>query len=233
MGNSPKMTIIGFGVMGKKYAGLFSKVLDVTVVSSRNVRIEVENMGASYCADLTTAIGQAGYILICAPLDALDGIISSINEHSHPECVVIDICSARVAAHEKLAALKRRHFGLHGNIITGEPDERMLEYLSQTGLYPTRMTPTEHDQLNSIIGLVHFVGLVLNKHFGSDDRKILAQSPAASHVLRLMDHLRSNSPATYKETQIDNGYTGRRRNDLIRAMAECDRKLNAGEFPFA
>lgn len=232
MGNSPKMTIIGFGVMGKKYARLFSQVLDIIVVSSRDVRSEVENMGAGYCDNITTAIGGADYILICAPLDVLDEIVTCINEHGHPECVVIDICSARVAAHEKLARLKRRCFGLHGDIITGEPDERMLEYLIKAGLNPMRMTPAEHDQLNSIIGLVHFVGFVLDSHFTSGDRKILARSPAASHVLGLMEHLHSNATATYKETQLDNRFTAGHRNELIRAMIDLNRNLNAGEFPF-
>ena len=56
--------------------------------------------------------------------------------------------------------------------------------------------------------------------------------PAGSNLVKLIDHLRSNAPATYWESQICNPYTSEQRNRLVSAFAEYSDRLSDGDFPF-
>lgn len=227
-----KLTIIGFGVMGKKYAGIFSEGFDVYILSGRNVEHEAEQSGAKCGIDFENTIRASDFILLAIPLTALDSVVARLNKLVRPETVVMDICSAQIPAHKKMSQLKCKFFGIHADCVIGSPDNTILNYLGQKGYTFRKVIPEEHDKENSIIGLVHFIGIVLDSFFGKDDRSILSKSPAAQNILRLIEHLSNNSPSTYRETQIDNGYMANRRIELLRAIENYHNELSNGEFPF-
>jgi prephenate dehydrogenase len=233
-----KMTVVGFGKMGKRFAEFFAEGFDVQVISSRNVMAEIQGLGVAFARDFSKAIAETDYIFIAVPIDALDEIVEKINKSVRPETVAMDCCSARIPAEEKLARLRCCRFGLHNlNATTfavfGSPDPTIVDYVERQGISIHPMTPEEHDAGNSVVALAHFVGMVLDDHLQCNEKSFLADSKAGSHILRLIDHLRANAPVTYKESQVDNIYTRKRRGEFIRALQEYDKRLSNGEFPFA
>ena len=57
MTNKKKMTIIGFGRMGRKFAEISLEGFNVHIVSTRNVRSDVEKLGARLVQDLRLDTG--------------------------------------------------------------------------------------------------------------------------------------------------------------------------------
>jgi prephenate dehydrogenase len=233
MSERPTLTIIGFGRMGKKFTEVFAEGFDVQVVSSRDVKTEVERLGAKYVEDFGGAIRSSDYIFIAVPIYALDSVVHHINQYVRPDTVAFDMCSARMVAAKKLQQLRCKHFGIHGGGVFGEPDPVILNYLRTRGYTFQAMSAQEHDEANAVVGLAHFIGMVLDSHLEHKDKQEFTQSPAASYLLRLIEHLRRNSPATYWETQICNPFTKDKRKELITAFIEYDKCLSEGEFPFA
>ncbi|MEE9442644.1 MAG: prephenate dehydrogenase/arogenate dehydrogenase family protein [candidate division Zixibacteria bacterium] len=227
-----KLIIIGFGKMGKHYAKLFSNAFEVGVISTCNIREEVEQTGARLIDNFETAISSADYLLLSVPINALGNVITKINKYVRPDTIAIDVCSARVAAEKELSRLKCKHFGLHGDIVIGTPDEKIIDFLSRGNNEFIYMSPEEHDKHNSIYGLVHFIGLALDDFLTEENKSALAKSPAGMFILNLVAHIKDNSPATYWETQMLNMITGEKRKEFIKALQNYDKLLGEGKSPF-
>jgi len=230
MNDRKSMTIVGFGRMGRKFAEIFTSNFDVQVISSRDVKNDVEKLGAKLVQDYEEAIARSDYIFVAVPIYALDKVVERINQFVKPDTTAIDICSAKVAAEEKLSRLKCKHFGIHNNAIIGSPDSAIIEYLNNKGYDLQAMTAEEHDKQNSVIGLAHFIGMVLNSYLGSEERATLRKSKAGTFLLQLIEHLRANSPVTYWETQTQNPHMARYRAELLKAFQEYDDRLSKGQL---
>ena len=231
------MTIIGFGRMGERFTKLFAPHLTVTVYSSRNVSHEVGKLNATYNPNFEESISLSKYIFLTVPINVLDPFIERLNKVVNEESVIIDCCSARILAEEKLSKLKCRHFGIHDIksnefCIIGDADQEIIDILKSQDIGISVITAEEHDKLNSIIGLGHFVGLSLDSLLTKDEKEVLGGIGSGSLLIQLMDRLRANSPTTWKETQIDNPFTKTRRESLIKPLVEFDKKLSQGKFPF-
>jgi hypothetical protein len=233
MHKCPIMTIIGFGRMGKKFTEFFAEGFDVQVVSSRNVASEVESLGARCARDLGDAIRSSDYIFVAVPIYALDSVVERINEYVDPSAMAFDICGVRTVADEKMSRLKCRRFAINGHSILGSPDPVILQYLEQRGYSHQPTTVEDHEYPRPVVGLAHFIGMVLDSYLQDTEKETMTHSPAATNLLKLIDHLRSNSPATYWETQICNPGMEPCRKEFIKACIEYDKRLSAGEFPFA
>lgn len=228
----PKMTIIGFGRMGHFYTKVFAEGFDVQVVSSREVKSEVESLGGSYVSNTDEAVGTSDYIFVCVPVDTLDSVIDHINSYARPNAVVIDTCSARVAAEEKLSQLKCRHFGIHASAVVGPTDPVIIDYLEEQGYKLQAVSASEHDRQNATVGLVHFIIMAFDSYLQDKDRRELMSGTVGPLFLKIVDHIRSNSQATYRETQLLNPFMKERRKEFLRALLKNDQKLEQGEFPF-
>ncbi len=231
------MTIVGFGRMGKRFTKLFALHLAVTVYSSRNISHEVGRLNATYNPSFEESISLSKYILLAVPINVLDTFIERLNKVIDEKSIVIDCCSARISAEEKLSKLKCKHFGIHDIksnefCIIGDAEEEIIDILKSQDIGIRVITAEEHDRLNSIIGLGHFVGLSLDSLLTEDEKEVLSGIGSGSLLIQLMDRLRANSSTTWKETQIDNPFTKARRESLIKTLVEYDKKLSQGEFPF-
>ena len=235
--SKPIMTVIGFGPMGKRFTRLFSSDINVLVSSSRNVQEEVAEIGATLVADRGHALASSDYIFLSVPLTALPALIDEVNTYSKDDAVIVDCCSARVPAEQLLSRLNRRHFGMHDikkdeYCITGEINDEMTEFFHRRGISINCMSPEEHDRINAVIGLGHFVGLSLG-HFLSDyEKDLLAGIGSGSKVMALVSHFVGNSPTTWRETLVDNQFTKERRTELIKAFIQYHDSLSNGEYPF-
>lgn len=218
--------------MGHWFTKLFCQGFDVQVISSRDVKDEVVGLGARYVTNFGKAISESDYIVIAAPVDALDSIVDRINKYVKPDSVVIDSCSARMAAEEKLSRLKCQWFGLHGSIVLGSPDPRIMEYLQGQGYNYQQMTAEEHDKLITTIGLVHFVNMVFDLYLRDEDKKELKSGTVGPLLLKSIEHMRNNSSATYRETQLLNPFMENRRKEFLKVLKEYAEYLDKGEFPF-
>lgn len=163
--------------------------------------------GAHRVKDFGEAIGSSSYISIAVPIHALDSVIGHINSCVQPATWVFDMCSATVTAAKKMSRLKSRWFGLHAGGVFGKVRDEVLDYLAEKGPRFSFMTPEEHDRRNSVIAMVHFIAMAAESVLSKADRRILATSPAATNLLRLIDHLRENAPDTYCESQVCNTFT--------------------------
>jgi len=232
MSDRIKVSIIGFGHMGHYYTQLLSPCFDISILSSKDIQPEVEAMGARYSHDFGSDISASNYIFITVPLRALDSIIPLINDHAQPKAVVIDCCSARIEAEERLAKLKCQHFGIHGGVITGQPDAIIIDYLANLGQYFKYLSPEEHDRKATTTGLAHFIAMVFDSYLMEDDKIELSEGTVGPLLSKIIDHMRINSLSTYQETQLVNPFMSERRKEFIKALIEYDLLLDSKEFPF-
>lgn len=233
----PVMTIIGYGPMGKRFTDLFSEDYCVIVSSSRNVQEEVSSSGAVITNDRPMSIAKSDYIFLAVPLNSLSLLIEEINTHRKPGAIVIDCCSARVSAEKTLARLNCQHFGLHdvksGEFcITGKIDAGMKEFFNKKNISINIVSPEEHDRVNAVIGIGHFIGLSVSKFLTKEEKEILSGISSGSKLMSLVNHLEGNTPTTWRETQMDNDFTKYMRESFIKAVQDYHKSLSGGEYPF-
>ena len=226
----PNMVVIGLGRMGRKFAEIFSEGFEVHVISSRNVSDIVAEIGCDQASSFSQAVSDAEYLFLPVPIHALDEVIEKVNSYVRPNAVAFEMCSARVVAGQKMEKLSCNWFGLHAGGIFGDGDSRIIEFLAEKGYRYRPMSADEHDRRNSINSLAHFVGMTLDELLSEEDRSALG--PAGSNLVKLIDHLRSNAPVTYWESQICNPYAKDQRTKLVSAFEAYSERLSAGEFPF-
>ena len=231
-----RMSIVGFGRMGKQAAKLFAEGFDVEVISSRDVRAECAARGATQSDSPDESLAQADFIFLAVPIDVLDLWIPRVNASSRQDCVVVDCCTVRPAAEEKLRRINRRHFGmpeLHAPtlVVDGEPHDRISGYLQRKGI---GLRPVSPEELKGrpVIGLAHFIGMALDLNLTEQDRAALAGSKAGRYLLQLIEHLKSNSASTYRETQLMDPRMPDGRRELMDWLKEFDEELNRGVFGF-
>lgn len=231
MTEKPKITVIGFGKMGQYYAGIFAKGFEVSIVSSRQVDKEAKAIGATRVRSLAPAIRSSQYVFLAVPINALDAIVTRINRYVGADTVVIDTCSARLAAERKLSQLKCRHFGIHGGVFTGKADPVILEFLEKHERKYESMSAEEHDRLTAT-GLVHFMAIAIDSYLSAGEKQQLKTGTVGPLFMKIIDHIKQNSKTTYKETQLLNPFMKTRRNEFIKALVEYNKRLDIGEFPF-
>ena len=237
MPGNEKMCIIGFGRMGKRAAQLFSRGFDVAVLSARNVEEEARTAGAASADDPGRAISETDFLFLAVPVEVIRLWVDQINEFSREHCVVMDCCTARIAAESELSLVRRQRFGLpelhEGEIpVIGEPDKRISGYLNQQGYTLWPVTPEDYDRRGAVVGTAHFLGIALELALEPAQRILLGESRAGSFLLQLIEHLKCNSPVTYRETQLLNPVMAEARKNLIEELRDADRELNNGIFRF-
>jgi prephenate dehydrogenase len=177
--SKPIMNIVGFGPMGKRFTCLFSQEFDVRVSSSRDVKNEVAGLGAAIADERHLAMSEAKYIFLAVPLKALPEMIEEVNTHAEAGVVVIDCCSARVPAEQALQNLNHQHFGMHDvksgeYFITGDIDGGIAEFFMNHNIPIVYGSPEEHDRINAVIGIGHFIGLSLDCFLSPEEKDILS-----------------------------------------------------------
>lgn len=229
----PRMCIVGFGRMGKLCARLFSPGFDVEIISRRNIQAEALERGARQSEDAAKSLANADYVFLAVPIEALDQWIPKINELTKPSRVVMDCCTVRQAANEKLSGVQRRRFGLPEiggaeSPVDGEPDPFIRDYLEAQGcrLYP--IAPEE----KPVSGIAHFIGMALDLNLTAEERIRLGRGGAGQCLVRLIEHLKTNSPSTYKEIQFLDRQMSARRKEIIAWLKALDEELDRGEFRF-
>jgi len=231
------MTVIGFGPMGKRFTKLFSNDFEVIVSSSRKVSIEVEKLGAKQTNDRQESISKSDFVFLAVPINALSPLVFEINKFSKENTIIIDCCSARILAEKELQKLQRNHFGLHDikkgeYCVIGNIDTRIESFFRRNEIGIREVSAEEHDQLNAIIGLGHFIGLTIGKHLSQNQLEVLGGIGSGSLLVELSNGLKGNSQTTWEETQIDNPYTKILRKELISAFQKYDKSLEKGIFPY-
>ena len=225
------MLVIGFGRMGRKFAKVFSERFDVYVASSRNVSDAVAEIGCQQADSYSQAVAAAEYLFIAVPIHALDEVIEQVNSYVRSGAIAFDMCSARVIAGQKMDKLSCSWFGLHAEGVFGDADPTIIEFLAEKGYRYRPMSADEHDRRNSINAVAHFIGMTLDEFLSEKDKETFG--PAGANLVKLIDHLRSNAPVTYWESQICNPYTSDQRNRLVSALEEYSERLSRGDFPFS
>jgi prephenate dehydrogenase len=225
-----RLVIVGFGRIGKEYLSLFSPAFDVTVVSSREVSKDVRTRGGKVSTSLAQALAGAEFVALTVPLSALSETVSKLNPLVSQTVVAFDACSAQVEARRVMANLACSSFGLHGwneatTVVCGDAPTLIVEHLEKRGLQVLQMTPEEHDRRNAVIGGAQFIALGMREAWGSDARGALAGSPLGRKLLACVEHVESNSPATYVETQVANHFTVTERRRIIDHFVGYDQRL--------
>lgn len=237
MGSSESVCVIGWGRMGKNAARLFWPWLQVTVVSRRDVRREVEAVGAVFADRKDRALKAADFVFLAVPVDIIQKWTARINRYTRSDCVIMDCCTARVAAEEALKNIQRKRFGIpeirRGTIpVIGNPDERIARYLGKWGCKLQPMTAEEYDRSNTDAGIAHFLGMALDLYLDDAQRNRLKTAKSGAFLLQLIEHLKGNSPTTYRETQVLNAYMSEARKGLIKVLENTDKELDKGIFRF-
>jgi len=199
-----RMCIIGFGRMGKRCLRLFRDGFDIEVISRRDIENELREMGASQSRDAKESLSAADAVFLAVPVEAINLWVEQINQYAREDCLIIDCCTARLAAEKELSKIRRKRFGLPElgvgvTPVLGKPDELISEYLDGKGVRLQPASPEDYDRESTAAGIAHFIGMALDLHLGERERAELENSPAGFYLLQLIEHLKSNSPSTYKE----------------------------------
>ena len=236
MQQRPKMSVVGFGRIGKACAKVFSAGFDVEVISRRDIRAKAQARGTRQSEDSHESLRQADYVFLAVPIEALDVWVPRISELTKPDCVVMDGCTVRQAANEKLSRLQRRRFGLpeiggSDLPVDGEPDPLIRNYLEAQGCAFYPITPEDSEQ-KPVSGIAHFIGMALDLNLTDEERSSLGRGGAGQSLLKLIEHLKTNSPSTYKEIQLLDPRMSARRKEVIAWLKALDAELDKGEFRF-
>lgn len=237
MSSNEKICVIGWGVMGRYAVRIFSPGYRMTVISARNVRQEVEAEDAILAVNQDRALKEADFVFLAVPVDIITQWTERINKFTLPNCVVIDCCTARVAAEKELKEIKRKRFGIpeliQGTVpVIGDPDERIAKYLKMWGCNFQPMTAKEYDRSNTSAGTAHFLGIALDLSLDQEERSYLARTKTGWLLMQLIENMKTNSPTTYRETQILNPNMSRVRKKLINMLRKTDEELDKGIFRF-
>ena len=190
-----KVAIIGgSGKMGRWFAHFLLKDGNEVVITGRNQRklLEAKQQLGVEVATNTEAVKNAAVVLLSVPIGNFEEVVKQISPYIHPEQVIIDITSIKVLPieimhkHIKTGLTLGIHpmFGPgakgianHNFVLTPTNDaERVLAqkvkgYLEARGARTRLMTPSEHDEMMSIVlGLGHFIALVSADTLLSFDR---------------------------------------------------------------
>ncbi len=231
------LCVIGWGRMGRNAARLFWPGFQVTVISRRDVRQEVEATDAVLAERRDRALKEANYVFLAIPVDIIPKWTERINRYTPSDCVIIDCCTARVAAEKALKEIKRERFGLpelsQGTIpVIGKPDEKIADYLKIWGCNLQPMNAEEYDRDTTSAGIAHFIGMALDLYLNDSQRTQLRKARSGSFLLQLIEHLKSNSPTTYRETQTLNPFMSKARKELVKALEKTRGDLDEGTFRF-
>jgi prephenate dehydrogenase len=231
-----KMCIIGYGRMGKRAIRLFSGDFEIEVISRQDIEKELEE-GAVLSLDNGATLRKANFVFLAVTVNMINKWSLKINELTPDDCVVMDCCTPRIAAEKELALIRRQRFGMpefgkEEAIIVGKPDKRIAETLHNYGCDLKITTAERYDRETAVTGMAHFLGMALDLNLNVQERKNLESAKSGSYLIQLIEHLKTNSPTTYMETQLLNPYMSETRKRLIKELIKIDEGLDKGIFRF-
>ena len=74
--------------------------------------------------------------------------------------------------------------------------------------------------------------MALDLNLTEEERDKLSRAGSGRCLLNLIEHLKTNSPSTYKETQLLDPGMSVRRKEVIEWLKNMDKELSRGEFRF-
>lgn len=215
--------------MGRWFARFLLKDGKEVVITGRNQKklLEAKQQLEVEVATNVEVVKNADVVLLSVPIDNFEEVVEQISPYIHPKQFVIDITSVKVFPveimhkHIKTGLVLGAHpmFGPGAKGITNRnfvltptnDAERALaqkvkEYLEARGARTMLMTPSEHDEMMSVVlGLCHFIALVSADTLLSFDR--LKQMEAIGGttykvLLTLAEGVISEDPEFYASLQM-------------------------------
>ena len=215
--------------MGRWFAQFLLKEGNEVVITGRNQRklLEAKQQLGIEVATNVEAVKNANVVLLSVPIDNFEGVVGQICPYLHPEQIIIDITSIKVSPvevmhrHIKTGLVLGTHpmFGPGAKGITNQNfvltptndmeialAQKVKGYLEARGARTMLMTPSEHDQVMSVVlGLCHFIALVSADTVLSLNR--LEQTKAVGGItykllLTLVEGVISEEPEFYASLQM-------------------------------
>ena len=108
--------ILGMGSFGRFLAELLvhHSRSDILVFDPRSTH---SVGGVSYAANLNDLVTKADILVLSVPLASYDEVLPHIQRYVRPQTLIIDICSVKLKAEERL----RMHLPAHNNILCTHP----------------------------------------------------------------------------------------------------------------
>ena len=180
-----KVAVIGAaGRMGLWFTRFFVEQGASVIVSGRSKEklLKIKEELDVEVADNVTAVKNADRVLICVPIESVEGVVKEIHSYVKPNQVVMDICSIKKFAVDVMHKYIKKGTTLGTHPMFG-PDARSLKdqnfvltptnakerqlanefkaWLEERKAKVSIMSPRKHDELMSVVlGLSHFVGMV-------------------------------------------------------------------------
>lgn len=73
---------------------------------------------------------------------------------------------------------------------------------------------------------------MMAEFLSEEEKALLSGTSSGSKLMALVNHFSGTLPTTWRETQIDNPFTGQLRERLVQSLSDCHAALAAGEYPF-
>ena len=95
-----------------------------------------------------------------------------------------------------------------------------------------RAATNEELDKDTTAGLAHFLAMAIDLTFTDTEKAGLARAKSGRHLLALVEHLKTNSASTYRETQLQNPFMRAARASLLQRLEAVHDELNAAAFRF-
>ncbi|MFH0846603.1 MAG: prephenate dehydrogenase, partial [Chloroflexota bacterium] len=226
-----KIAIIGGGgKMGRWFSRQFlSEEHEVTVSDTNQESLSYyqRESGVQIAPGNTEAVKGAKVILLSVPIDRFEAVVKEISASVHPEQVVLDVTSVKVAPVEAMHRYLRTplilgthpvfgpgavSFSGHSFVLTPTNEtekalaEKVKTYLEARGAGVSLMTPEEHDRLMSVVlGLAHFIAIVSAETlvgFGGLEKLKAVGGVTYKALLTLIESVISEDPSLYASLQM-------------------------------
>ena len=230
MNRAKRVAIIGgAGKMGRWFADFFLRDgKEVAIAdSNREKLLEVGNQLAVETMSNAEAVRSADAVLISVPIDSFEEVVQQIHPYTHSGQIIIDITSVKVSPvevmHKHISA--GSVLGAHPMFGPGAKDvsnknfiltptnenetalaQEVGQYLEARGARVTLLTPSEHDEMMTIIlGLSSFIAMVSADTLLSFDKFKLTRAVSGSTyklLLLLAESVVSEGPELYASLQM-------------------------------
>jgi len=235
--------IVGLGNFGQFAARTLAQDTDLEVVAydpgDSVAPAGVKKLGLE-------KVAAADVIVLCIPLSAYEAVLGALKSLIEPDTLVVDICSVKTEAAQRLRAALPGHQNLlithpmfgpqsaadgttgHTLVVTdalGQKAQDAVAYCeSKLGLRITRMTDEQHDRaMADVHALTFFIARGLA---GMDLKPSLFQAPSFQLLLDLVAFDQAHSEALFRTIELGNPFARESRIKLITQLEILNDQLD-------
>lgn len=229
-----KVSIIGFGRIGKFMARNLKDKVEVVVTDIEDKTQEAEEINISFVS-LKKAL-ESRIIILAVTMKRLEETLIGIKDNIRPGTLALDVCSLKGFSCKLMKKILPEETGIIGTHPLFGPDSasgsisghkialcnvrsrkntfnKVRNFLENLGLNVFPTTPEEHDrQMATSQALTHFVGQIANR---MDIKRVDLRTKTFSDLMDIVDVIKNDSQELFENMQTMNPFAREVRRKFI------------------